>query len=401
MVEKGGKVKSKSGGENSEISSSKNFEKNSGKISQFFNHLVAYGGFNVQDGVMYVWGDPSIFMPMPAFAELFHSVEKLRGNEAHEIFYWLGRLYGKNSTLMLANRFGIDKKDIPEFINGATQDGMGLVYLKQENVFKDGTIQGIIEGSNSVFAEQYIKEYGKQKNPIDYYLLGILSGGGEPLYNTQIIGKEVACVSKGDANCVYDLRSAKSLPEFIFFKKIKLDEKELLEKTRMLTLKRKTDFKFFGKKDIQFGDGSFKLKSVAGINMPVYGLVIFNKILEQLDKKSKEDIERAMAKKFISSVGSVAIQKDLKSILSSLEIFGYGRFDIKVSGQNKTIVTNENNPYASDYLQLFGRTKETLDKFVCYLIEEVFKINKRNCSVKETSCRAKGDKLCTFELTFS
>lgn len=380
---------------------SKKFEKNSGKISQFFNHLVAYGGFNIVDGVMYVWGDPSIFIPMTAFVELVHYMEEKIGKEAHEIFYWLGRVYGKNSTLMLANKFGVDKKDIPEFINGATQDGMGSVYLKEENHFSDGNTQGIIEGTNSIFAEEYSKRYGKQENPVDFYLLGILSGGGEPLYETPITGKEIECIAKGDKCCTYDLRSVKDLPKFNFFKQTKLNEENLLQKARSLTLKRKTQFKFFGKKDIEFGDGSFRLKSIKGINMPVYGLVLLNTILKEYLKENRQELEKLIASRFIESIKTRLQKKELREIFKELEIFGFGKFNIRLAGQRNVIVSNETNPYVNDYIQILERSKEPIDSLVCCLIEEAMKVNNRTCSVRETACRAKGDKSCTFELSFS
>jgi predicted hydrocarbon binding protein len=385
----------------SQIIESKNFDKNQGKISQFFNRLVAYGGFNINEGVMYVWGDPSIFVPMPAFVEMFRYLEKKIGEgDTHEIFYWLGRVYGKNSTLMLANRFGIDKKDIPEFINGATQDGMGLLYLKQENHFKNGITQGIIEGTNSVFAEEYYKRYGKQKNPIDFYLLGILSGGGEPLYNTPIIGKEIECVARGDKCCIYDLKSIESLPKTNFFQNLDIKESEILEKARVLTLNRKSSFKFLGKKEIEFGDGSFKLKSIKGINLPVYGLVLLNYIVKNYLKDEKIILEENISRCFIESIKPRLQKKDLRDILKELEIFGYGKFEIKVAGQKNVIISNESNPYPKDYLQIFGRNKEPVDTFVCSLIQEALKVNNKKSIVKETTCRARGDSACTFKIDF-
>ena len=95
--------------------------KKGGKISEFFSHMVAYGGFSFEQGTMKIWGDPSIFIPITGFLKIVKIMEEKIGKEkTNDILYWLGRLYGKNSTLMLMKRFGFKKEDIAEFVNGAT-----------------------------------------------------------------------------------------------------------------------------------------------------------------------------------------------------------------------------------------------------------------------------------------
>lgn len=386
--------------ESTEVKEVKNFEK-SGKISEFFNHLVAYGGFNIQDGVMKVWGDPSLFIPINAFVFLFHELEeKLGKDKAHEIFYWLGRLYGKNCTLMLANRYGISKKDIPNFINGATQDGMGLVQLIKETQLKNGHYIGEIEGDNSIFAKEYSKKYGKQDNPVDFYLLGILCGGGEPLYGKPIRGEEKECMVQGGDKCIYELKTLDKIPQFEFFIGTNLSEEEILKRTNKLMLNRKSDFKFIGKKEVRFGDGSFSLKGLVGINFPVYGIISLNKILMPKLKEKYERLLSDLSENYFRNIENNFKKKELIEILKELEIFGYGKFEIKVAGQKKVIISNSNNPYPKDYAQLFGRSKEPVDFFPSKLIEQALKLNDKNCSVKETTCMARGDKTCTFEVTF-
>lgn len=372
-----------------------------GKISEFFNHLIAYGGFNFQEGLMRVWGDPSLFIPMNAFVYLFHELEEQLGkDQAHEIFYWLGRLYGKNSTLMLIKRFGADKSNIPEFVNGATQDGMGYLRIKQYD--KENLTTGEVIGTNSIFALEYKKRYGKQTTPIDFYLCGMLAAGTEPLFDIWIKVSEKKCMVKEEDSCLYFFEQIKEKPRFNFFNSLKIKEEDLIKKTFSLALKRKTSFSFFKRKDIKFGDGGFNLKGFQGINLPIYGKVILDKILiELMEKKSLDVIVNSVIKETINSIKQNILKKDLREILQGLEIFGYGKFDIKVAGQTKAIISNPNNPYPEDYMQIFGRSKEPVDNFVCLLIKEALKVNNKKAEVKELSCRAKGDKECIFEITFS
>ena len=103
---------------------------------------------------------------------------------------------GKNATEMLIKRFGANKKDIPLFVNGATQDGMG--YLQIHEYDKKNFKYGVVIGTNSVLAESYKKNRGILKKPVDYYLAGILAGGVEPLMNKNYSVEEIECVAKGD-----------------------------------------------------------------------------------------------------------------------------------------------------------------------------------------------------------
>src|SRR3972149_2744231 len=102
-----------------------------GFVSEFFNHMVSYGGFSLEDGIMRVWGDPSLFTPLRGFAVLYNELKKDLGKDANDIFYWIGRLYGRNSSILLMKKFGFDKRKLPDFVNGATQDGFGYIELQK------------------------------------------------------------------------------------------------------------------------------------------------------------------------------------------------------------------------------------------------------------------------------
>lgn len=370
--------------------------KTKGKISEFFLHLVSYGGFNLQNGVMTVWGDPSLFVPMDAFLSLNKNLEKSIGRQLNnDLFYWLGKLYGANSTLMLIKKFGLNKKNVKEFVNGATQDGFGYLNIKWYDDVK--TMSGEVIGTNSAYAIRYKKKFGKQNNPVDYYLCGILAGGAEPLFKVDTLNViEKKCMAKGDRQCLYYFKEVKKKP-FDFFKKTKLSQDSIEKKTLSMALRRKSSFKYLGKKDIQFGDGEFVLRDVVGFNIPVYNLVVLDRIMDNLiGEGKKKDIYKIIAKEYINSIKSKFKGLNIKQNFLELEMFGFGNYKINFLTKNKIRVVNENNPFSIDFVNIWGRNKKGVDLLLSYILEEFFKLKYKKVSIVQKTSIIKGMKSNNF-----
>ena len=96
------------------------------------------------------------------------------------------------------------------------------------------------------------------------------------------------------------------------------------------------------------------------------------------------------------------LQEDEKTNrwLKEIEIFGYGKFDIKLAGKTKIILSNKNNPFSKDYFQKVGKNKETVDNFICLILEKIYELNGIKVKVNELSCMAKCDPECIFEINF-
>ncbi|MFP4402957.1 MAG: hypothetical protein ACLFPJ_01230 [Candidatus Woesearchaeota archaeon] len=375
-----------------------NTKKKENKISKFFLHLVAYGGFNVQKGIINVWGDPCSFFPINAFVKFQKQIyDKIGYKKTAELFYWLGRLTGRNATIMLIKRFGVKKEDIPNFVNGATQDGFGYMKIQEYDL---DIGYGIVTGENSTFAIEYKKEFSKQKEVQDHYIRGILSGGAEPLFNLHIKVIEEECMAQSFKKCKYVFSKLEKKPIFSFFKKITLNEDKIIEKTKNLSLKRQSSFKIIKEKSIKFGDGSFVLDNCIGINMMNYAKVILDEILKQLFPNEYEKILKEFAYNCIYSIKDRLINKNIRQILKELELFGFGVFEVRAMVGKKLILFNNNNPNPKNYLSLFKKEPFCIDLFSCFLLESAFKIVNKECEVIEKNCIAKGDKECIFEITF-
>lgn len=370
------------------------------KISEFFLHLMAYGGYNFDKGTMNFWGDPSIFIPIDAFLVLLKNIEDEFGDVLYkDLSYWLGYLYGKNSTLMLIKKFGANKKDINNFINGATQDGMG--YLKIKEYDKEKLTYALITGDNSTLALHYKDKYGIQKNPVDYYISGMLAGGTEPLFDIFCEVTEKSCMACGDSQCLYYFKQIDKKKNFNFFKKISIKEEDIYSKTLSMALKRKASFSFLKRKDIHMGDGQFLLQNNLGVNFSVYCFVILNKILLEMAGNEKYlKILDNYSKECIVPIKKDLYKKNVSDILKSLSLFGYGQFDLKFSGSKRLLISIQNNPYPLDYTTLFGWSKQPVDNFLCSLLKNIFLLNSIKVNVTEVKCRAKGDNECLFEINF-
>jgi len=352
-----------------------------GFVSEFFNHMIAYGGFSSEEGVMKIWGDPSIFIPLKSFCDLLNLLEaKLGMDFAHEIYYWLGKLYGFNSSTLLIKKFGFNPKQLPDFVNGATQDGMGYVEITKYIPYKDGNVAGEITGTNSVFALTYKEKKGKTDYPIDFYLLGVLAGGSEPLFNKYFKGAELKCMAKGDKNCFYIIKSQKEKEKFKIFSKVSFSEEEILKKTKKLTLSRKSSFKILGRKGIKFGDGSFILYGYTGINLPSYSKVILDKFLydkygiDFLNNLNKSFSESCIINLKNEKIKPFLDKGNLHKLFKHFQIFGLGTFNIIQMSPKSLIIRNDNNPYIPDYLFLFKKREEFLGTFEASLIQSALKV---------------------------
>ena len=352
-----------------------------GFVSEFFNHMIAYGGFSFEDGVMRVWGDTSLFTPVKGLVIYYNEIKKTIGKkDTNDIFYWLGRLYGKNSSIMLIKKFGFDKRKLPDFINGATQDGFGYIEIKnlhyQNNIFR-----AEVTGINSTFSAAYKDLFGKQKDPIDHYMCGILSGGAEPLFNDLPLKCfEKECMVKGDDHCGYYLENLEKNTSPTFFRKLPFKESDIIKKSGTMALKRNIKFKFFQVKDIKFGDGKFILNNYQGFNMAAYEHIILDKIVIALLGKDRFiKIKNQLSKIYIDetfndTLKSKIISKDkLQKVLGKIKLFGFGSLALISFVKNIVIIKNTDNPYTADLKELFGKVDDTSIYLLSKLLEYSFK----------------------------
>jgi hypothetical protein len=347
-----------------------------GFVSEFFSHMLAYGGFSFNDGVMMVWGDPSVFLPARAFVHLYAAFRKER-RDADAIFHWVGTLTGRNATLVLMKKFGFDKHQLPDFVNGATQDGFGYMEIKKMK-WDHLTLTGELVGTNSSFALAYKKSHGKQKAAVDSYIGGILEGGAEPLFDLNLKVVETSCMACGDRLCTYSFTTLPAHVTPAFFRDLPFKEADVIAISKRIALRRKLNFQLFRRKDVEFGNGSFVLRSIKGFNMVVYVLMLLDAIaFEFFGKEKFSTLQDEMAKIIVDETFKPGLKAPLSGqainrVLEQLMIVSLGRIQAVEFSAGKVIIMNTSNPYSTDVRDLL-HTEDHSIGLLAAMIKHAFK----------------------------
>jgi predicted hydrocarbon binding protein len=165
--------------------------------------LIKEGKITFEEGKMTALGEIGIILPVRVMNKLYFLLkEKLGKRGCHEILHQLGSYQIRQaisrymkilgwSTVEKQKAFEFGFKFLTSFL------GIGLFKVeKQENVF-------FISTSKTPFAEELILEYGKQSEPIDYYLCGMWEEVFTIFTGKPMICEEVKCYAKGDDCCEF------------------------------------------------------------------------------------------------------------------------------------------------------------------------------------------------------
>lgn len=376
------------------------------KISEFFQHLIVYGNFAYSDGIILMWRNPTLFFPLSSFVLWQKEMNTKYKKKGDEFFYWLGWILGKNASITLIRRYGIKEDDIKTFLDGGTQDGQGYLELLEykPNIKKPFAL---VKGTNSCLAIKHKEIYGAQRYSKDYHLAGTISGGSEHIFKGPVKVKETQCIAQGKPYCLFLLEKDKRNLSSPFIRKLKINEKELQEKSLKLFSNRKTQSTILAERSIKFGDGSFEFRKIRGIIPPVYGICIAQYALERYDNKFFQKLVRKICRDMITSSFDINLKREkfdiisFNSILRYVEMFGFGKYEIAQSSSKKIILRNKNNPYPEDFVYLFGKSKKPCDIICVGLLENLFhSYYNMNVKVTETLCKSKGDSCCEFTVIF-
>jgi predicted hydrocarbon binding protein len=366
------------------------------KISEFFYHLLDYGGFSFKEGNILMWGDPDIMLLPESFLILKESLEKGLGSDGNNLFYWLGYTYGKNATDVLVSKFGFNSKDFDKFTNGGTQDGFG--YIKILTYFDETKpVDSYLKATNCILAET-AKKQGLNKN-VDDYICGMMAGCAERLVNRVVVCEEEKCIANGSDHCYYHIieRPNDKMPGLIL--KSEFNQDELHQKIMKRYMNRKFSTKFLEKKEVSFGDGGFVLRGTRGVLLPITDLVILNTLCQQFGdyKRILLDATNPMAR--LCNQSKIISKDAINHELGKLEIFGLGKFRVFSISDNNIMIENENSQVPIEHREIYGISA----KPVCNLSEALIcssmgQILGKKVTASEYECISQGKKKCIFSL---
>ncbi len=373
------------------------------KFSQFFAHLVAYGGFCIEDGIIYVWNDPHLFIPLNSFILFQSELYTLLGqDQTNKLLYWMGKIKGNVDDQVLIKRFGLKPSQIDDFLSAAAQDGFGSCeFVKPPN---PNDLKEVLLKVDSTIARA-LRTYTHITGPVDYYFLGLIAAGGEVLYNINVTSEEISCVANGDKECRFLIKRSQKPESFAFLKKSGIEHTALLERSRQLYLLRKSHFKVLSKKEISFGDGSFSFRGVKGVIIAERMFVILDYVLLKSLGKKYEALQEKYAQSHIKEVYDPKIKAEIRpeniiEMLNLLSLFGLGSFHLVRILGNDLFVENKSNYYPSDHVFLFGRSKSPVDNFCVLLLKSLFQqYFKKAPRIKEIQCRAVHSDTCLFKVS--
>lgn len=376
------------------------------KISKFITSLLSQGGIAAGDGLLFVYKNPFVFLPINVFVKIQKAIEDVLGDKAEHFIFWLGYVQGKSSSELFIKRFGyrfksvINPKNFEIFMDGTNLVGMGEYNITKYDPAKGGQIIC----KNPYFSEKYKSTYGKTNSAKDYYMRGIMAGGATPLLNDVPKFTETQCVAKGDSHCQYDIEFVKEKYDFNF-KYLPINTNQLNVKSEQLFVKRQSFIRNVFRKSVRFVNGKFIYQDMQGVVLPAYLFAIVMYVLKNVGKVKYPDILEPPAEEYLKLLYGDKFEllnnkkSSVDELLKKLNVLGMGLFSAKYMTKKLVYVSNTQNPYAKDYLTLFGKQKQGVDEFICKLLKIIFgKIHGNKVDIKETQCIATGNNLCKFEV---
>lgn len=176
-----------------------------GKKSSFFTHLLETGGFRVdENGHALLFGEYFFLMPPRVLIQLQKILYKELGKKkGKEILTEIGAYQVKTALKRYIKRFNFQKISKDKLIDFSMKiiSILGIGEPKIVELEDDKIILRIL---NPVIPQEYISEIGKSKEPIDFYLKGIMEEFfSDIVFKNEAEVKEVKCLAKGDKYCEF------------------------------------------------------------------------------------------------------------------------------------------------------------------------------------------------------
>ncbi|MFH8119358.1 MAG: 4-vinyl reductase [Candidatus Aenigmatarchaeota archaeon] len=179
-------------------------------VSQHFLKMIRTGQFKVEkDGRIISQGVQMIMIPALTFSKIhkdvppkllykFGEYQAKKGIELHSKFFGL-------SLVKVAIKFSekLLEKTLDFIGKSWMADGYGIFKVEKFDWEKRVII---ISNYVNPIARCYLRDFGKSKRPIDYYISGLFGGGLSILLKRKVKCVEEKCIACGDPACVFVIR---------------------------------------------------------------------------------------------------------------------------------------------------------------------------------------------------
>ncbi|MBW2966526.1 4-vinyl reductase [Candidatus Woesearchaeota archaeon] len=179
------------------------------KLPNLLEKVIRFKALRWKNGKLALFDVPGILFQLYAFAYKQRLLENQLGiKKAANIYYRVGKFQGKQGVRMTSERFGyaktfIDKKRLLEF-NVQQSNLVGFGEMKWAKIDFNKNIFVMV--GKSALAEEYVRFFGLQKNPIDYFLRGCTTAIIEEVVDRKMLCIETKCIAKGNRYCEFVVR---------------------------------------------------------------------------------------------------------------------------------------------------------------------------------------------------
>jgi predicted hydrocarbon binding protein len=150
-------------------------------------------------------------------------------------------------------------------------------------------------------------------------------------------------------------------------------------------------------------EDGFKILGENFYFQPMNQLSIFQKkVEEKFGQKGLTLIYETSKQSFFEFIKKVEKFADNRKkffdvLLNLIRQFGFGNIEVVEIKEFQAIVQVKNNPFAREYVKLFGFQKKGVDYLLAGILAGYFsKIFDKNVECKEKTCIAKGEAYCNF-----
>ncbi|WP_292937904.1 sigma-54-dependent Fis family transcriptional regulator [Noviherbaspirillum sp.] len=173
--------------------------------------------FSAEDGTIWLAEHRMVLLHTAALAGLRKELLNTVGLEhARRVLTRMGYASGVRDA-ELAKKLRAEQSVVDAFVVGPQLHMLeGSVKVKPISIDMDvaaGRFYGEFQWDNSWEAESHIKEFGPQKEPVCWMLLGYASGYTTTFMGKFILFKEVKCVACGDPHCYIVGKPAEEWPD--------------------------------------------------------------------------------------------------------------------------------------------------------------------------------------------
>ena len=193
--------------------------------SQLTKKIVAHKNFNIKEGKLYLWNAPMFFFLNETLPNLQYIFEKNDKNKIDKIMYYTGKIQAKNGTKILLEKFGLKKLNLKIFLGIEAEQTTLIGVGKLDYKLIDENLPHLIyTGKQLSFCQYYKKLFGIQKEAVNHYMRGMISGANEAVFPKTLFTVETACIAKGDKECRFETKPLEEFKKDNLFKEQYFEE---------------------------------------------------------------------------------------------------------------------------------------------------------------------------------